>query len=67
MDASGLKDTHLKWPGKAGNFQLRFDFENLLNKVNLTGVTPDLSSASFAKSTGQQLPRTIQLGARISF
>jgi hypothetical protein len=67
VDASGLKDTHLKWPGKAGNFQLRFDFENLLNKVNLVGVDPNIADGTFAKSTGQQIPRNIQLGARISF
>jgi hypothetical protein len=67
VDASVLKNTHLHWLGDQGNFQLRFDFENVLNKVNLTGVDPDIVDATFAKSTGQQLPRTIQLGVRISF
>jgi hypothetical protein len=67
VDASVLKNTHLRWLGEQGNFQLRFDFNNVLNKVNLTGVDPDIVDATFAKSTGQQLPRTIQLGVRISF
>jgi hypothetical protein len=67
VDASVLKNTHLKWLGEAGNFQLRFDFENVLNKVNLQGVDPNIVDGTFAKSTGQYLPRTIMLAARISF
>jgi hypothetical protein len=67
VDASVLKNTAVKWLGEKGSLQLRFDFENILNKVNLTAVDPDLADATFAKSTSQNLPRTIQLGARISF
>ena len=67
VDAGVLKNTRLKWLGLVGNLQLRFDFENLLNKVNLTGVDPDIVDATFATSTSAQIPRTIMLGARISF
>jgi len=63
-----LKNTHLKWLGEAGNIQLRFDFNNVLNKVNLLGVDPNIADGSaFAQSHGAQLPRTIQLGLRIAF
>jgi hypothetical protein len=67
VDASVLKNTPVKWIGEKGSLQLRFDFENLLNKVNLTGADPNLADATFAKSTSTLLPRTIQLGVRVSF
>jgi hypothetical protein len=68
VDGSVLKNTRIKWLGERGSLQLRFDFENVLNHVNLTGVDPDLAdAATFAKSTSTLLPRTIQLGARIAF
>jgi len=67
VDASVLKNTKIPWLGEAGSLQLRFDFENVLNKVNLTAVDPDLADGTFGRSTGQLLPRTIQLGARIAF
>jgi hypothetical protein len=67
LDASVLKNIPIRWLGEHANLRLRFDFENVLNKVNLTGVDPDLADATFAKSTSQNLPRTIQLGARLAF
>ncbi len=67
VDASVMKNTAVGWFGERGSLQLRFDFENVLNKVNLTGVDPNLADGTFGRSTGQLLPRTIQLGARISF
>jgi hypothetical protein len=47
--------------------QLRFEFFNLFNRVNLNGVNANLSSATFSRSTSQLNPRWIQLGARVSF
>jgi hypothetical protein len=67
VDASVLKNMPIKWLGEHGSLRLRFDFENILNKVNLTGVDPDLADATFGKSLSANLPRTIQLGARIAF
>jgi len=67
VDSSVLKNTRIPWLGEAGSLQLRFDFENILNHPNLTGVDPNLADATFGRSTGQLLPRTIQLGARIAF
>ncbi len=67
VDASVLKNTHVPGLGEQGTFQIRFDFVNVLNHVNLTGVDPNLADATFGRSTSQLNPRTIQLGARISF
>lgn len=67
VDASALKNNRVKWLGDQGNLQFRFDFENVLNHPNLTAVDPNLADATFARSTSTLLPRTIQLGARLSF
>ena len=67
VDASVLKNNKIGWLGEAGNLQLRFDFVNVLNHPNLTGVDPNLTDATFARSTSTLLPRSIQLGARLSF
>lgn len=48
--------------------ELRVDFFNLFNRVNLTGVDANAQDgSSFGKSTSTQIPRQGQLGARISF
>jgi hypothetical protein len=57
----------MKWLGEQGSLQLRFDFENVLNKVNLAGIDSNMADATFGRSTQALIPRTIQLGARISF
>jgi hypothetical protein len=67
LDMSVHKNTHLPGLGERGSLQLRFDFENVLNHVNLTGVDPNLPDATFGRSTSTLNPRTIQLSARISF
>ncbi len=64
VDASLLKDTKI---AERANLQLRFEFYNILNHPNLTGVQTDLANGSFGKSTGQYTPRYLQLGARITF
>jgi hypothetical protein len=47
---------------------LRIDFFNIFNRVNLTGVNADASSGStFGTSTRTQIPRQGQLGARLEF
>lgn len=47
---------------------LRIDFFNIFNRVNLTGVNADASSGStFGTSTSTQIPRQGQLGARLEF
>jgi hypothetical protein len=47
--------------------QLRFEFYNVFNRVNLGVINANLTNANFGKSTSQLNPRNIQLGARISF
>jgi hypothetical protein len=47
-------------------FRLRADFLNAFNHTNLAGLTTNISSGSFGKFTAAT-PRTIQLGARVTF
>jgi Carboxypeptidase regulatory-like domain/TonB dependent receptor len=49
------------------DLQLRFEFFNIFNRVNLTGFDSNLADSTFGKATAQQLPRNWQIGARISF
>ncbi len=63
-DASLLKDTLLT---EKLRLELRFEFFNIFNRVNLGGVSSDLSSATFGRSTSQLNPRWIQIGAKIIF
>ena len=47
--------------------QLRFEFYNAFNRVNLNGVDANLNSGTFGRSTGQGKPRYIQIGANLTF
>jgi hypothetical protein len=47
--------------------QLRFEFYNAFNRVNLNGVDANLNSSTFGRSTGQGKPRYIQIGANLTF
>jgi Carboxypeptidase regulatory-like domain len=51
------------------DFQIRFEFFNVFNRVNLTGFDSNLADAgsTFGKATAQQLPRNWQLGGRLTF
>ena len=49
------------------NLQLRFEFFNVLNRVNLQNVNGNLASATFGRSTATFPARQIQLGARLEF
>ncbi|WP_263371755.1 carboxypeptidase-like regulatory domain-containing protein [Granulicella cerasi] len=57
----------LHFLGEAGLFELRGEFLNAFNRVNLAKPVSDLSSTSFGMSTTQLLPRQIQLVAHIRF
>jgi hypothetical protein len=63
-DASLSKDTKI---GEKLRLQLRFEFYNIFNRVNLNGVNANLSSSVFGRSTSQLPPRWIQIGAKIMF
>ena len=57
----------LPFIGEAGRLELRGQFLNLFNRVNLTTPIGDLSNGEFGKSTGQNLTRTIQMIGKIWF
>ena len=65
FDASMLKNNRLF--NEKVNLQLRFDFFNVLNHVNLGDVDANMFSSTFGKVTSTGDPRVIQLGARVSF
>lgn len=67
VDASAIKNNRIEAFHREMNLQLRFEFFNVLNRVNLTGVDSDLNSATFGRSTSTYDPRIIQLGARFVF
>lgn len=69
LDLSVIKNNKIPWFVKEGaQFQLRFEFFNFLNRVNISGWGTSLSSAgTFGKATGARDPRTLQLGLRIAF
>jgi len=51
------------------DFQFRFEFFNVFNRVNLTGFDSNLAdlTSNFGKATAQQLPRNWQIGGRLTF
>lgn len=65
-DANIYKVTRLT---EGVDFQVRFEFFNLFNRVNLTGFDTNLADqgGNFGKATQQQLPRNWQLGGRFTF
>lgn len=67
FDASVLKNNHLPWLGEQGNLQLRFDFINLFNHMNLGLVDPNLGDPGFGKVSNALASRQLQLGLRVSF
>jgi hypothetical protein len=52
---------------KTAHLQVRVDAFNAFNRVNLGGITGDLSKVNFGKVTGASPARTFQLGARFRF
>ena len=49
------------------SFQLRFEFFNALNRVNLNNPDGNMASGTFGRSTSTKDARIIQLGARVAF
>jgi hypothetical protein len=63
-DLTAYKSTHItEWL----NFQIRFEFFNLLNRPNFTNVVGDQASGGFGKVSNQRLPRHWQLGGKFTF
>ncbi len=68
VDLSFAKNNRLPWFSREGaNLQIRGEFFNLFNRVNLTNWDTNLESGTFGKATGVLTPRVIQVSARITF
>ena len=67
VDASMIKNNRFHFWDDELNLQLRFEFFNVLNRVNLQNIHSDLNDPQFGKSTDTYAPRVIQLGARLVF
>jgi hypothetical protein len=67
IDAGLLKNTQLPHLGEQGNLQLRFDFINLFNRVNLGPVDANMADGTFGRSTTALPARALQIGARFAF
>lgn len=52
---------------ETANLQLRFEFFNIFNHTNWTGVDTNLGSPRIGTVNGARDPRIIQLGARFTF
>ncbi len=63
-DAAFVKNTKIV---ESVNFQLRFEFFNLFNRVNLNSVDTNLSDGTFGRSTSQFTPRFLQVGGNLTF
>ena len=64
-----LKNSHIPWfVGKEGaRFQLRGEFYNVFNRVNLNNLNTSLASNNFGRALGVFYPRTLQISMRIEF
>jgi len=67
LDSSLIKNNPLQWIGEDGNLQLRFDFLNVLNHVNLGPVDANMADSTFGKVTSALGSRQLQLGVRVVF
>jgi hypothetical protein len=69
VNINAIKAVHIPWftRHEGATLELRGEIFNLFNRVNLTQPSSDLSSGLFGRSTGQRLPRELQLGLRIAF
>lgn len=53
--------------GETGRWQIRGDFFNLLNRVNLNNFDTNIDSGTFGRATGAFQARTIQVAAKLNF
>ena len=70
LNSSVIKNNKLPILGETGNLQLKFEFFNVINRVNLGGINTNPGDPNFGRILGQNGnagPRVIQIGARIAF
>jgi hypothetical protein len=53
--------------GEHTKLELRGELFNTFNRVNLSGVSNNMTSTTFGKSTTSSGPRSVQFGVRVSF
>lgn len=63
-DVAFYKDNRIRENLK---LQLRLDFYNIFNRVNLGGIDANFADPNFGKSTTQNLPRWWEIAARFTF
>lgn len=67
VNLAASRSFKLPFMGEGRVFEMRGEFLNLFNRVNLTAPVGDLSNGEFGMSTDQNLPRTIQVSGKIRF
>jgi hypothetical protein len=68
VDFGLIKNTQIRWFVREGaNFQVRAEFFNFFNRVNLADWNTDLASGTFGRSTSSYQSRALQVGLRIQF
>ncbi|MBI4166861.1 MAG: TonB-dependent receptor [Acidobacteria bacterium] len=68
VDFGMIKNTHIPWfVSEGANFQIRAEFYNFLNRVNLATWDTNLASGTFGLATSAWTARRLQLGLRIQF
>jgi hypothetical protein len=67
LDTSVLKNNRLPFLGEAGNLQLKFEFFNAPNRVNLGTINNNIADPNFGRILSQGQTRIVQVGSRISF
>lgn len=67
LDASVIKNNRMPAISENFNLQLKFEFFNAINRVNLGGINANVADFNFGRILSQGQPRVVQIGARISF
>ena len=68
MDADLIKNIPFEIKSQTLNIQLKAEFLNVLNRVNLGGISNNVTDPNFGKILSQGLaPRSIQVGGHLSF
>jgi Carboxypeptidase regulatory-like domain len=68
IDATLMKNFSFPWfHDQRSKFQLRGNFYNVINRVNLTGVDNSVTSGTFGRALNTLQPRLIQLTGRFEF
>lgn len=67
LDTAMVKKVPMRFLGERGKLEFRFEFFNVLNRVNLQAVNTSYTSPTFGQVTSTLDPRVIQLCGRIQF